>query len=87
MKQQQMWIPSTEYVYDVLVELLLCTVVRTDSIIQKTLRDRFGEYTVLTIAHRLNTIMDSDRILVSLIELHCCILLYIIYTGDAQWSS
>eukprot|EP00731_Ephydatia_muelleri_P021706 Em0014g297a len=38
--------------------------VRTDGIIQTLIRDHFPECTVLTIAHRLNTIMDSDRILV-----------------------
>ncbi|XP_023122968.2 ATP-binding cassette sub-family C member 4-like isoform X2 [Amphiprion ocellaris] len=37
---------------------------RTDELIQKAIRDKFRECTVLTIAHRLNTIIDSDRILV-----------------------
>uniref|UniRef100_A0A4W5MSH2 Multidrug resistance-associated protein 4 n=1 Tax=Hucho hucho TaxID=62062 RepID=A0A4W5MSH2_9TELE len=37
---------------------------RTDELIQKTIRDKFRECTVLTIAHRLNTIIDSDRVLV-----------------------
>jgi ABC-type multidrug transport system fused ATPase/permease subunit len=36
----------------------------TDSIIQSTIRKRFAGCTVLTVAHRLNTIIDSDRIIV-----------------------
>lgn len=37
---------------------------RTDSFIQEIIRRKFTNCTVLTIAHRLNTIMDYDRIMV-----------------------
>lgn len=37
---------------------------RTDALIQNTVRNKFQMCTVLTIAHRLNTLINADKVLV-----------------------
>ncbi|CAF3938744.1 unnamed protein product [Rotaria sp. Silwood1] len=37
---------------------------KTDELIQKILREKFMNHTVLTIAHRLHTVIDSDKIVI-----------------------
>ena len=37
---------------------------KTEAFIQRVIKEKFGDTTIITIAHRLNTIADYDKVIV-----------------------
>lgn len=49
----------------------------TDNLIQQTLKQHFSDCTVITIAHRITSVIDSDMVLLlNQGEKGCCIVLF-----------
>jgi len=56
---------NVQLVYCMLISIQAAVDVETDALLQTTLRSpMFKDRTIITIAHRINTILDSDRIIV-----------------------
>lgn len=57
----------------------------TDLILQKTIRREFADCTVITVAHRIPTVMDCTMVL-SISDGECCCIILIFFSSESVFD-